>query len=394
MAERSAVSIVRTSGQSPPDIERGVREAIALAGGWEKVVRPRDLVLIKPNLVAPPSDRLNGAVTRWEVCKALADLVREAGGRAVIADSAAVGVDTEEVLKATGYLELRDAGYEVVDLKARPRVLRKIPGGRVLKEVTTFDLVDQAQAIISVPVMKTHDQTEITVSLKNLKGLIDDKDKRRLHQEGVLHGVLDLQQAFGAAFAVVDGTFCQEGLGPIHGYPVEMNLILAGADLVAVDAMAGRIMGFTPEEVLITRYGAERGLGFSDLDRIEIRGEPWEKVQRRFLRSAEDMRVEVQGLQILHAEGSCTGCRNTVVSALFDMKRADQLEYLEDMVIVTGPGVVVPADTSPEHLVAVGACVSWELRGEHFAKGCPPNNSWVVEQIIKAKGGANSERGR
>ena len=112
------------------------------------------------------------------------------------------------------------------------------------------------------------------------------------------------------------------------------------------------------------------------------------------MRSAEDKRVEVRGLQILHAEGSCTGCRNTVVSALFDMKRAGQEEYLEDMVIVTGPGVEVPAGTSPDHLVAVGVCVSWELRGGHFARGCPPNNSWVVEQVIKAKGATNSERGR
>lgn len=394
MRERSAVSIVKTDEDGFQSIGKAVREAILQTGDWEKIVSYRDLILIKPNLVAVPSDRLNGAVTRWEVCQAVADLVREAGGRPVIADSGAVGVDTEEVLQATGYGQLREAGYEVVDLKARPRVVRKIPEGRVLKEVTTFDLVEEAKAIISVPVMKTHDQTEITVSLKNLKGLIDDKDKRRLHQEGVLHGVLDLQAAFQTAFAVVDGTFCQEGLGPIHGHTVKMGLILAGSDLVAVDAMAGRIMGFAPEEVLITQYGAERGLGISVLDRIEIRGEPWEKVQRRFLRSAEDKRVEVRGLQILHSEGSCTGCRNTVVSALFDMKKAGQVEYLEDMVIVTGPGVEVPAGTSLDHLVAVGVCVSWELRGGHFARGCPPNNSWVVEQVIKAKGATNSERGR
>ena len=394
MIERSVVSIVRIEDDAPRNIDKAVREAISLTGDWEKIVSYQDLILIKPNLVAVPSDRLNGAVTRWEVCKVVADLVRETGGRPVIADSAAVGVNTEEVMQATGYLGLREVGYEVVDLKTRPKVVRKIPEGRVLKEVTTFDLVEEAKAIVSVPVMKTHDQTEITVSLKNLKGLIDDKDKRRLHQEGVLHGVLDLQEAFRTAFAVVDGTFCQEGLGPIHGHTVEMGLILAGSDLVAVDAMAGRIMGFPPEEVLITQYGAERGLGISVLDRIEIKGEPWEKVKRRFMRSAEDKRVDVRGLQILHAEGSCTGCRNTVVSALFDMKRAGQVEYLEDMVIVTGPGVEVPAGTSIDHLVSVGVCVSWELRGEYFARGCPPNNSWVVEQVLKAKGAMNSERGR
>jgi len=276
----------------------------------------------------------------------------------------------------------------VVDLKARPRVKRALPGGLVLKEVTTFDLVEEARAIISVPVMKTHDQTEITLSLKNLKGLIDDLDKRRLHQEGVLQGVLDLYEAFRPALAVVDGTFCQEGLGPVHGRTLEINLILASRDLVAVDAMAGRVMGFAPEEVLITRHGAERGLGHLDLGQIEIRGEPWEGLQRRFMRSSEDRRVEVEGLQVLHAEGSCTGCRNTVLSALFDMRKANQLGYLRDLMIITGPGVEAPAGISAERVVTVGACVPKEQRGSHFVKGCPPNNAWVVEEILRVEGGA------
>lgn len=257
-----------------------------------------------------------------------------------------------------------------------------------MKEVTTFDLVEEARAIISVPVMKTHDQTEITLSLKNLKGLIDDLDKRRLHQEGVLQGVLDLYEAFRPALAVVDGTFCQEGLGPVHGRTLEINLILASRDLVAVDAMAGRVMGFAPEEVLITRHGAERGLGHLDLGQIEIRGEPWEGLQRRFMRSSEDRRVEVEGLQVLHAEGSCTGCRNTVLSALFDMRKANQLGYLRDLMIITGPGVEAPAGISAERVVTVGACVPKEQRGSHFVKGCPPNNAWVVEEILRVEGGA------
>ena len=388
MGHKSLVSIVKTKGHGYKEIEQGIREAISLSGGLEGLFSSRDLVLIKPNLVAVPPHRLNGAVTRWEVCKAVADLVREAGGKPVIADSAAVGVETEEVIAATGYDKLREKGYEVVDLKARPRVKRALPGGLVLKEVTTFDLVEEARAIISVPVMKTHDQTEITLSLKNLKGLIDDLDKRRLHQEGVLQGVLDLYEAFRPALAVVDGTFCQEGLGPVHGRTLEINLILASRDLVAVDAVAGRVMGFAPEEVLITRHGAERGLGHLDLGQIEIRGEPWEGLQRRFMRSSEDRRVEVEGLQVLHAEGSCTGCRNTVLSALFDMRKANQLGYLRDLMIITGPGVEAPAGISAERVVTVGACVPKEQRGSHFVKGCPPNNAWVVEEILKVEGGA------
>ncbi|MDH7500513.1 MAG: DUF362 domain-containing protein [candidate division NC10 bacterium] len=385
MGQRSLVSIVKTAGHGPEEIEAATRQAILRVGGLEGLFGTKDLVLIKPNLVATPPHRLNGAVTRWEVCKAIADLVREAGGKAVIADSAAVGSDTEKVMEATGYLKLREKGYEVVDLKSRPRVMRTIPHGKVLQEVTTFDLVEEAKAIISVPVMKTHDQTEITLALKNLKGLVDDREKRRLHQEGVQQGVLDLYQAFRPALAVVDATFAQEGLGPVHGRTLEMNLIIAGKDLVAVDAMAGRVMGFDPEEVLITRWGAERGLGVMDLDGIDLVGEPWQGVRRRFMRLEEDKRVQVEGLRILHAQGSCTGCRNTVLSALFDMKKANQLQYLQGLTIITGPEVEVPPDVSSEQLIAVGVCVSKDRRGKRFVSGCPPNNAWVVEEIVRGR---------
>lgn len=386
MGNRSLVSIVKAKGHGLEEVETATREAISLVGGLDALFGYKELVLIKPNLVALPPHRLNGAVTRWEVCKAIADLVREAGGKPVIADSSAVGCDTEKVIQATGYLKLREKGYEVVDLKARPRVKRGMPLGKVLKEVTTFDLVEEAKAIISVPVMKTHDQTEITLALKNLKGLIDDKDKRRLHQEGVQQGVLDLYEAFRPVLAVVDGTFCQEGLGPVHGRTIEMKLIMAGRDLVALDAVAGRIMGFEPEEVLITKWGAERGLGAMELDEMDLAGESWEKIRRPFMKLEEDKRVKVEDLRILHARGSCTGCRNTVLSALFDMKKANQLEYLEGLTIITGPDVEVPPDVSSEQLIAVGVCVSKDRRGKRFVRGCPPNNSWVVEEIVRGKG--------
>ena len=385
MGEKAVVSIVSTKGHSFPQIAQAVREAVDLVGGLEGLFSPRDLVVIKPNLVAVPPHRLNGAVTRWEVCRALADLVREMGGRPVIADSAAVGVDTEQVIQATGYACLREKGYQVVDLKAQPRVKWPLPGGKVLAELTSFDLVKEAKAIISVPVMKAHDQTEVTLSLKNLKGLIDDRDKRHLHQVGVQQGVLDLYRAFRPCLAVIDGTFCQEGLGPVHGRTIEMNLILAGRDLVAVDAVAGKIMGFEAEEVLITRWGGEAGLGKMRLEEIELRGRPWQEVHRRFLRLEEDRRVEVEELRLLHAPGTCTGCRNTVLSALFDLKRAKQLDHLRGLTIVTGPEVEIPADTPSEQLIAVGICVPPDRRGHRFVSGCPPNNSWVVEEVVRGR---------
>lgn len=382
---KSVVAVVPTGQSTLEEIDVAVRKAIELAGGLREIVKPGMLVLLKPNVVVPPPRPRHGGTTNPDVVRAVAGVVAEIGARPVIAEASAVGVDTDKAYAAAGYDELRAAGYEVVDLKKTPTVEIGVEEGRVLKSLTTFEIVKQAGAIISIPVMKTHDQTEITLSLKNLKGLLIDRDKKRLHRQGVYQGVVDLVSALHPSFTVIDGTWCQEGLGPMYGHTVQMNLVLASRDLVAADSVAGRIMGFTPDEALITKYGAERGLGRAALDEIEVVGEPIERVKRRFMRSIEDHQYDVKDLRIIHAEGTCTGCRNTVVSCLYDLKNSDQLQFAEGLTILTS-NAEVPADCDPDKLITVGNCVPVRHRGQRFAPGCPPNNVWVVDLIVAGRG--------
>jgi hypothetical protein len=234
--------------------------------------------------------------------------------------------------------------------------------------------------IISVPKLKTHDQTEMTCAIKKLKGLLTDKAKKAMHQEGLFEGVIDLLAAVKPRLTIVDAIICQEGVGPVFGKPVEMNLVLAGKDLVAVDAVCARLIGYDPRETLLTVNAAARGLGEMAAERIAIVGEPLEGVKRRFLRSVEDRPVEVEGFTLIHGEATCTGCRNTVMSALIDMRNADQLMYLPGVTVVTG-GALLPADASPEGVVTVGLCMKERSAGRHVA-GCPPNNALVVKAII------------
>jgi uncharacterized protein (DUF362 family) len=379
---RSKVSAVRTpKNPSGKEIEGAIRKAIDLIGGLDDIISRKDLVLINPSWVAPPTDPQSAVITSPEVTKTIADIIRDFGGRPVIAESSAVGVDTEKVITNSGYGDLRREGYEVIDLKSTPKVKVGIKGGEVLKEVETFELVTRANTIISVPKMKTHDQTEITCSLKKLKGLVTDEQKRRMHRVGVFKGVVDINMLFKPRLSVVDAVLCQEGLGPIFGRPVEMNLIVAGKDLVAVDSICGQIMGYEPKEVLITKCAANRGLGVMDNEMMELVGEPLENVKRRFMRSVEDDPVEVDGFSLLFGGITCTGCRNTIMSALVDMRNAGQLKYLPGVTVITGNPPIEKA-LLKDAIVAVGQCVPPEKRGERFVKGCPPNNAYVVDAII------------
>lgn len=375
------VSIVKVAGREREQVVAGVRQAVSLAGGLADVIRPGMLVLVKPNMVAPPASAEAGACTSPLVCQAVADLVRELRAWPVIAESSARGADTEAVYRIMGYEELRRQGYEVVDLKQGRTVRVKIATGRVLEEITTFELATRADAIISVPVMKTHDQGGVTLALKNLKGLVTDVEKRRIHQEGMFEGAVDLVSHFQAVFAVVDGLIGQEGMGPLMGLPVEMGLLLAGRDLVAVDATAGRIMGFEAEEVPITKAAAERGLGVLDAAQIEVVGERVESVRRRFVRCEEDHRIDRAGITVVHSQGTCTGCRNGLLSSLFDMRAEGTLERARGLTIIAGP-TAIPEGVPQEQLVSIGTC-SWPeaRRLPRHVRGCPPNNVDIIRAL-------------
>ena len=383
---KSVVSI--TKARRNPDskeIEKAVRRGIGLIGGIEDIISSGDLVLINPSWVAPPADPESAVITCPEVSRAVADIVAEMGAEPVIAESSCVGVDTEKVIENSGYNDLRNQGYKVVDLKKTPKVRIPIDNGYVLKEVETFELVTQAHVIISVPKLKTHDQTEMTCSLKKMKGLESDKDKRRMHQVGIFRGISDINTVFKPALTVVDAILCQEGLGPIFGRPVEMDLVVTGKDPVSVDSICSQIIGYKPEEVLVTKLAAECGLGVMDNEFIEVVGEKLEKVKRRFMRSIEDNPVQVEGFSLIYGGVTCTGCRNGVMSSLADMRRDNQLMYLPGVTVITGDPPV-PVGTSKDSIVAVGQCVPAKKRGKRFVKGCPPNNVFIVQAIMGGRG--------
>jgi len=388
--KKAEVSIVKTKPQPEYDeIRRAVQQSLDLIGGIRDIVKPNHLVLINPSWVAPPVDRQAGCITIPEVTRAVADIVKDIGARPVIAESSAVGVNSEKVVQESGYRQLREMGYEVIDLKSRKTTVQMpVENAKVFESIETWDLVQQADVIISVPKLKTHDQTEMTCSIKKLKGLLTDKNKKAMHQQGLFEGVIDLLSAVKPRLAVVDAIVCQEGVGPVFGKPVEMNLVLAGKDLVAVDAVCAQLIGYHPREILLTVNAAARGLGVMDLEKIAIKGEKLENVKRRFLRAIEDEPVQMEGFHLIHGEAACTGCRNTVMSALIDMRNADQLMYLPGVTVVTGDAPL-PADVPPEDIVTVGLCMKEKKTARHVT-GCPPNNFLVVKAII----GNRAEAGR
>jgi uncharacterized protein (DUF362 family) len=375
--DKNTVSIVRIEEDQ---VEKAVRKAVELIGGIEAIVNPGEKVLLKVNWCVVPEDPKVGVVTNPVVARAVADLIKEAGAEPIIGDSAARGVDTDLVIQTTGYDKLADEGYPVVNLDKEKVIKLEFPNGEILHTIKTFELATQVDKIVDIPLFKTHDSAEATLGLKNMKGLLHDDQKSKLHREGLYAGIADVNLRFPPDLVVYDGTWAMEGLGPMYGIPFELNLILAARNVVAGDAVAGSIMGFEPAELLVTKMAYERGLGEMNLDKIPILGAPLESVRRRFKRVEEDDRIIYPDVQIVHSEGTCTGCKVAIMSSLFDMKNKGILDQAEGFTFTTGD-VELPYGIPQEKVVSVGICVPKEKRGTRWSKGCPPNNVYTIEAV-------------
>lgn len=130
--------------------------------------------------------------------------------------------------------------------------------------------------IIHLPTMKTHVFTTITGAMKNAFGGLLNRKRHWTHS--VIHETLvDLlsiqREIHSGMFAVTDGTFVGDGPGPRAMRWHVKNVIMAGADQVAVDAVAARLMGFDPMSIRFIRLAHEMGLGCGDTNQIEVVGE-------------------------------------------------------------------------------------------------------------------------
>ena len=139
--------------------------------------------------------------------------------------------------------------------------------------------------IVHLPTVKCHIYTTTTGAMKNAFGGLLTTYRHYTHSwiHETLVDLLAIQKEIHTGlFAVMDGTTVGNGPGPRTMYPVEKNLILAGADQVAIDAVAAKMMGFDPMSIPYIRLAHERGLGCGDPRFIKVVGEDISNVNWKF----------------------------------------------------------------------------------------------------------------
>jgi len=207
------------------------------------------------------------------VAAAVDRLKEKRASRIVIGESCIFGVKPAEAFRVTGMKEVsEEKKVELLDLDQGDPMEIAIPKGRVLRKIKVPVALKEFNFIVSVPVMKTHMHTRVTLSIKNMKGLLWRREKARFHQlrydKKVTRGDKELDIAISEMASVlfphltiIDGTVGMEGMGPAYGRRRRTGVILVGDNALSTDAVAARLMGLDPETIPHLRLAAEKGWG-------------------------------------------------------------------------------------------------------------------------------------
>ena len=243
-------------------------------------------VLLKPNLVGhDPQGVMN---THPAVIAATRESFLKLGAqRVLIGDGPAMDRDTQAILESVRLKDFTgNLGKDFCDLNIDDveRVVLETRATR-LKQLFLPKTVLGVDFLVSMPKLKTHHWAGVTLSMKNLFGIVPGScygwPKNVLHWAGIDRSILDINAAARPDFAIVDGILGMEGNGPIQGSPKSAGVLLFGDDPVAVDSTACRVMGLCPEKIdYLARAGTM--LGHLDASKIHQLGESIDSVRTQF----------------------------------------------------------------------------------------------------------------
>jgi uncharacterized protein (DUF362 family) len=242
-------------------------------------------VLLKPNLVEDLPGPVN---TNPILIGAVAGSFLRLGARkVVIGEGPGHQRDTELVVHAAGIDQLlRDRRIVFADLnRDELRKVRLKAHYSGLRELWFPRTALAADVIVSMPKVKTHHWAGVTLSLKNMFGIVPGMKygwpKNLLHWAGIHESILDICATVPVHFVIADGITAMEGNGPLQGSPRDLGKIVLADDPVAADATCARLMGLEPIRVKHIQM-AGSFLGNLDERAIEMRGEGMPRSSRPF----------------------------------------------------------------------------------------------------------------
>ena len=240
-------------------------------------LRPFGRTLIKPNVVAS-GPTFKDAYTRPEfiegVIKGLRDRDDGRVHELAVGERCGITIPTRVAFDGADYYPMfKRTGVKHYHFEEEPQVeIRYTHPARLRDYVFTPEPIAKADFFVNCPKFKSHPWTTVTFAMKNYIGIQDDRHRLIDHDHRLDEKIADLQTIIQPQFIAIDAITAGEGrmLTPI---PFDLGLVVMGNAQVAFDAVCCRIIGVDPLTVPHIRLAAERGLGTTDPDAIEISGD-------------------------------------------------------------------------------------------------------------------------
>ena len=311
-------------------------------------------IFLKPNIVAPQPPE-TGVITHPLLISALVEIFQEQGCEVVIGEGSSVAQDTQKVFEMTDYSSIAKMyGIELINLDKAERIEHEWKYGKLKlpKLIDTHEYINVAK-------MKTHIETKVSLGMKNQKGLLLPNDKRKFHLKYYLHeAVYELSKIVTPDLTIIDGIIALEGDGPGRaGDPVDMGLLIAGTDLIEVDNVAYRIMGFDKDEI---DY-------IPPCEKIQILGLNIDEVKKIF-KKPKDKYASFKNINFYNMR-ACSGC---IESFAGGFARADKTKFVKPITVLAGKEAELKSHNN--ETICYGDCTK-NFAAKHslpHINGCPP----------------------
>ncbi|MGD9974981.1 MAG: DUF362 domain-containing protein [Desulfatirhabdiaceae bacterium] len=388
-----------------------VRKAVELCGGLDGLP-DRARVMIKPNIVFwtrfvdfPKW----GVITTSRVVEDVIILLKEKGVRDIVIGEGTVFMDPTD--RETPQHAFRSLGYDVLKKKYGVRYMsfwdrpfQKMDFGDGIRLNVNADILE-SDFVVNLPVMKTHNQTIVSLGIKNLKGTIDMGSRKKCHCEGKkmnLHNMVSrLADVMPPMLTLIDGIFTNERGPSFDGRIRRSNLLVASSDILSADMTGARLLGYCPSEIPhLVHAASHRGRSLDFLD-IDLKGIDMDQAASRheydFIYTDDPMnrlplplaKMGIKGVSYPKYDLSmctyCSGVNGLVLSAIryaWKGQPWDGVEILTGKTMKPTPGM--------KKTILLGKCMykanrdNSDIQEMIAVKGCPPKPLDIVNALHQA----------
>ncbi len=334
-------------------------------------------VLIHPNLVRPNPDTIPASFTDPRIIIALGETVKDLGAaRILVGENPGFGFPSRKAFQEANLIEpLQKRGIEICFFDEEKWVEVDNPRATLYRTVKIAKSVMEADVFINVPKLKTHMLTEVSLSIKNLLGIIPDSQRMLYHRNDIIHKIVDLAMVRPPDLNIIDGIWAMEGQAPFHGRAVtDFNTIIAGTDMTAVDSVAAELMGFELWEIPHLMV-ARQQLWNNQLHQIQCTGDPVDQVKRRFHRPVLSSAAQFPSVTCIEC-GVCRGCLSAIRHSLDKLRYESDFVNIPAVTIISGRPMPNRAtlDSWKGQLVLFGNCAA---EFQFYEPGMRADASWI-----------------